>query len=684
MLKPQGKLNYQLLIEILLILVISAIAFLPNLTRAGIYRDDWYYVLDRMISGPGVFQEMFSIDRPARGPLFEAYYQLFEIEPLPYHLSSYVWRLSGGLAALYLFKLLWPNQKRAALVMALLFTLFPGYSRLLEGVENQPRILSSFLQTLSIALTLQAIKANRTIPKTLAWAGSILSGWAYIALLDFSIGMEFFRLLCVFLLVSHERQGLPWLNKLWATLHSWALAALIPAVFLFWRLFIFQNERPTTDVGLQLSFLVDAPLRTGLWWLIRLFQSTVNIALLPWAIPAFQGLFGFNEFTIALVVFTAVAAGACLLLAYRLLDKLAPENEEPNPSGIGWQVEAILIGLPGIVIGVLPVIMANRYATLGNYSHYALPASLASAVLAGGLIHAISSRRVRLGVITALVMFSVLSHYSVSLQLIREETVISNFWHQVVWRAPGIQAGTTLVVNYPSVDFGQDVDTVAGPANFLYFPEQTNQIPAIYQLSALEQGEYASKDVLENPEKTYPFRYRTHASVVNYANLLVMTQPTEASCVHVIDSRWPRQNPGESYSILLVGQRSKVERILTDAVPPKPAESIFGPEPAQRWCFYYQKAELALQNDQWEQILALGEEVWAQELRPGDSIEWLPFLQAYAITGDLPHLKSVEKQARRDEFFRKQACQTLHTMHENGYPLQPQVLDEVNRLFCQE
>ena len=34
--------------------------------------------------------------------------------------------------------------------------------------------------------------------------GSILSGWAYIALVDFSFGMEFFRWLCVFLLVTRE------------------------------------------------------------------------------------------------------------------------------------------------------------------------------------------------------------------------------------------------------------------------------------------------------------------------------------------------------------------------------------------------------------------------------------------------------------------------------------------------
>jgi hypothetical protein len=46
------------------------------------------------------------------------------------------------------------------------------------------------------------------------------------------------------------------------------MAALIPLGFLFWRFFLFQNERAATDVGLQLSYLVSSPLLTGMWWLV--------------------------------------------------------------------------------------------------------------------------------------------------------------------------------------------------------------------------------------------------------------------------------------------------------------------------------------------------------------------------------------------------------------------------------
>src|SRR6266540_6081396 len=253
-------------VEITLIFVIAAVTYLPNLSRATIYRDDWYYAMDRMIGGPGVFQEMFRIDRPARGPLFEIYYRLFDIQPLPYHMSSFFWRVLGGLAVLWLFRQLWPHQRLATFMMALFFTLYPGYQRWMEGFENQPRIISSFLEVLSIALTLLAIRTTRRIFKIIAWTSSILLGWAYIALVDFSFGMEAFRFLCVFLLINRGQETRSFGHKTISAIRAWGIAVVIPAGYLFWRLFIFHNERQATDIGLQLSQLVASPFVTGAWW----------------------------------------------------------------------------------------------------------------------------------------------------------------------------------------------------------------------------------------------------------------------------------------------------------------------------------------------------------------------------------------------------------------------------------
>jgi hypothetical protein len=671
-------------VEILLILVIAGVTYLPNLSQATIYRDDWYYTMDRMIGGSGVFQEMFSIDRPVRGPLFEAYYQLFGIQPFPYHMMSFLWRVAGGLAALWLFRQLWPRQRLATFTMALLFVLYPGYLRWMEGFEDQPRILSSFLEALSIGSTLKAISTTRTIHKVFLWAGSILTGWAYIALVDFAFGMEVFRLLCVFVLVNRDQQTLPFVKRSILAIRTWGIASLIPVGFLFWRLFLFHNERQATDVGLQLSSLLASPLLTGLWWLVRLFQSTINVAILAWGSPLFQNLFEISLFEIMIGIVIAGVAVALLLGGSLIIWK--GENDDTDNSDAvpneKWQSEAIWAGLAGVLAGVLPVIIANRYVSFGGYSHYALPASLASVLVIIGITSLISSHNIRFGVVSVLILLAVLTHYAASLRVLHEEQVIANFWQQVVWRAPGIQAGTTLFVSYPSVNYAEDIDAVAGPANFLYFPEQTNQIPALYQLVALPQMDYTTKDVLGGGNKSYG--YRTHVGEIHYDNILVISQSAENACIHVINSQWPRYSENDSDQILLLGQYSKIQRVLTGVSAPRPAEFIFGPGPAhaQAWCYYYQMAELALQEDDWEKIVQIGEKVAQLKLSPNDRIEWAPFLQAYALKGDEKAFKATAIKMDSSPFVRREACRTLLKTQEMGSTFTPQIQSLMDEKVC--
>ena len=672
------------LLEGLLIMMIAAVTYLPNLSQATIYRDDWYYVMDRLIGGPGTYQEMFSIDRPARGPLFEAYFQVFGIQPFPYHMMSFLWRVAGGVAALWLFRQLWPRQRLASFLMALFFVLYPGYLRWMEGFENQPRILSSFLEPLSIALTLQAIRTTRTVPKILLWISSILTGWAYIALVDFSFGMEVFRLLCVFLLVSRDRTTLPFPKRSVLAVRAWVLAALIPAGFLFWRFFIFHNERPVTDVGLQLSYLITSPLFTGMWWLTRLFQSVVNAAILAWGAPTFQNLF---EIGLTNILIGVLLAGVAVLLLLRGTFAIwKAEGDTTNRADAvateRWQSEAIWIGLAGVVAGVLPVVAANRFVNFAGYSHYALPASLAAAVVVVGVISLIYSRNVQFGVASVLVLMAVLTHYTASSRILHEEKVIADFWHQMAWRAPGIRAGTTLVVNYPSVNYAEDVDAVAGPANFIYFPEQTNQIPAVYQLVALPQMDYITKDVLGGGSRSYG--YRTHVGEINYNNILVISQPASNACVHVIDPQWPRYSEGDSDQILLLGGYSNLQNVLTDMTVPRPAEFIFGPEPdhAQVWCYYYQQAEVALQEGNWEEIIRLGDEVAQRKLSPNDRMEWAPFLQAYAFTGNVKAFKTTAIKMDISPFVRKEACRTLLKMQEVGATFASEIRSLMDERLC--
>src|SRR5690349_12950688 len=152
--------------ELVFLLVISAIVYLPNIGHLTYFKDDWYYMYDALIAGAKVFHPMFSIDRPARGYFFEIFFLLFGPEALPYHIGAFIWRALGAIGALWVFNILWPRERKFAFFATLLFAIYPGYFWWISAIEYQPMIASLALQVFSVAFTLKAIQSSSVSAKT--------------------------------------------------------------------------------------------------------------------------------------------------------------------------------------------------------------------------------------------------------------------------------------------------------------------------------------------------------------------------------------------------------------------------------------------------------------------------------------------------------------------------------------
>jgi hypothetical protein len=152
----------------------------------------------------------------------------------------------------------------------------------------------------------------------------------------------------------------------------------------------------------------------------------------------------------------------------------------------------------------------------------------------------------------------------------------------------------------------------------------------------------------------------------------------------VIDAQWPRYSDRDSDQVLLLGEYSNIQTVLPDIITPRPAEFIFGPEPthAHTWCYYYQQAELALQQEDWDKIVELGDQVNELKLTPNDRIEWGPFLQGYAIQGDEKGFKTTAIKIDSSPFVRRQACLTLLKMQELGTTFTPGIQSLMDEKLC--
>ena len=667
------------LAEILFLVFISAVVYLPRIGSLTYFKDEWYFIYDATIAGADVFRAMFSIDRPARGVFFEMYYLLFGPHAFPYHIAGFLWRVVAAVSALWVFGILWPRARRFAFFAALLFVLYPGYSWWISAIEYQPHMASLALEVISIGLTLKAVQVSSRASKIVYMVGAVLSGWAYLALVEYAIGMEGFRFLSVYVLVGRDERLSTIRLKFLAALRAWAWNFIIPLGFIFWRIFIFNNERKATDIGVQLSGLFSAPLQTAFGWFIQFFNSLVNLGALAWVAQFSRFFFGMwsRDMLIALMV-----AGLVLLMVI-LAEKLMGSDEIPrekvsHENAGTLSGEALLLGLSGMIMGILPVVMANRFIDLDGFSYYALPASLAAALSLTGLIYAFVSPSVQRAALYLSIAFASLAHYGISINALDEEHAIERFWWQVSWRVPALRPGTTLVIHYPSGNIGDDGFGVMEAANMIYFPQPSAQIPVHYQISAITLNAGNLQDVLLG--KLYrQSEYRSHSVDFDYGNVLVLSQPSSSSCVHVLDGQQPLISVLDPADVRLAAPSSKIENVIADSKPFVPQSLAFGREPEHGWCYHYEKAELALQVKDWKQVVDLGEEAIRLGLHPEDQSEWLPFLQAYALTGNTQRVKQTAPKINMERSLRLQACDMLTALEA---PVTPELQGLIATLYC--
>ncbi|GAB4402947.1 MAG: hypothetical protein OHK003_30610 [Anaerolineales bacterium] len=662
--------------EILFLLLIPAIVYLPHIGSLTYYKDDWYYIYDGMIGGAKIFHEMFRIDRPARGFFFEWYYALFGPNPLPWHVGAFFWRVFAAIGALWIFNLLWEENRKFNFIAALLFAIYPGYFWWISAIEYQPMIASLALQVFSIAFTLKAIQSTKTAEKTAYGIGSILTGWSYIALVDYAIGMEAFRFMAVYLFFNRGSQDAFW-NRLIAVVKAWAWTLVIPLGFAIWRVFFFTNERKATDIGGQLSVFFANPVAATIDWFFQIYNSLLNLSILAWInqFPPFVQAMRLRD--TGLGIFLAVVVVLLVVFTERQL-KASAESKDRDGNQPRVTKEALMLGGLGMVFGVLPVVMANRYVNISGFSHYGLPASLAAAIFMAGVIEIVSIPHVRTVMLYVVIAFASLSHFGIATNAATEEMALQNFWRQVSWRVPALRSGTTLVIHYPLPGMGDGGAALMEAANVIYFPEFTGDAIVHYPLSGLTLNGENLPGILDATQVNET-GYRSHTYTIDYTNMLVLSQPALNSCVHVIYGASPLISEYDPLDVSLVAERSNIENVIVDAEPATPPVYIFGEEKERGWCHYFQAADLAAQRADWERVAALGDEAIALSFSPEDRVEWLPFLKGYAVTGDAKKLEQLSKRIIGVRSIRLQACEMLSEIEQ---PLTENVRLVVDKDYC--
>ena len=656
------------LLSAMVLLLVAALVYLPLIYRIGYTHDDWYLMASAQAEGAGVFRAIFSVDRPLRAYVMGPAYSLFGQNVLSFNLSAWMFRFLSALAFLWWLRMLWSQCSRWTLLMALLYLIYPGFLSQFNCIDYQSQILSLALAMLSLALTVYVFFQKDILRRAAGTSLAILLGNLYLGLVEYEAGFELVRLLLLFILAGRVVTNLR--ERVVKTIKSWLPYSLIVLGFGFWRIFLFQGDRKATDVDVQFEQVKLYPLQTLYRWAVQVIQDLYDVMVSAWAIPLSQLKDDIQRWGGVLAI---LIVALILFIFTRLREE---RMEEPPP--FQFTREALLLGLLGAIGGLIPIAMVNREVWYPSFSRYALASSVGVSIFLAGLLVKLNGRILRSAVIGVLLLASVLTHHANSVKYAKETAAMRTFWWQVSWRAPQFEKGTTLIANYP-VGAAEEDYFVWGPASLIYYPEKQNPESIQPGLYAVVLNRETITKVLTRQGQKFDNR-KNIFTYKNYRNILILTQPSVDSCVHVIDGRQPEYSSSEWDSIRVAGQYSEIERVLVDETPHAPPTVVFGAEPPRGWCYYYEKADLARQKGDWLEVLRLGEEAFDQGLSPKDAIEWMPFLQAYAAASDIKRLSEIAPKVVADTYIAQQACLIV-----GGMPgLTDSAIETVDSLYCPE
>jgi hypothetical protein len=350
----------------------------------------------------------------------------------------------------------------------------------------------------------------------------------------------------------------------------------------------------------------------------------------------------------------------------------APNRQQAST---GFASEAFGLGVAWVICDLLPITLVSGAVILAKPG-YDLLCAAGAAIFMLGLIVSLSSRPIRAGAIGLLLVSASAAHYANGLRLASQSEELSSFWWQVSWRVPQFKPGATLVVHYPTLE-SINPSSVWGPANLIYYSNYTPLAPLEAPVAALISDHNIVVNILSH-SRAYEDLYPVLKIRPDPANIIVISQPSGGSCVHIMDASHTEYSTTEDLTVRLLGPYSDAGNVIPQSVLKQPPEHPFGAEPLHGWCYYYEKASLARQQGDWDEVLRLEDIVSQQNLRPDDQSEWMPFLQAYALNDNKDKLVRLSRAIWSDEYAARQACGILLAMPGLTEPTR-QVID---RNYC--
>jgi hypothetical protein len=621
----------------LALIVAGILAYGLQIPFLGLYQDDWHFIHYGSAAGARGMLEFLTMDgRPTAAWVYALGYPLLGFSPLPWQVLSLTLRLLTVLLAWRVLQTLFPTRSGTNALASFFFLLYPAFTLQPQAVVYAEHWTAYALFFGSFLLMLRAMQdPKRWLSYT---ALAVLMSALQLFTVEYFVGLELLRPLAIWLMFANANSRNERIKR---TAQTWLPYFLILVLFLYWRTVFLGG------LGLRNNPEGVFSLHTIISTLQNLSADTALVLVTSWfrlVDPTSLELVRARNFLFLAITF--IGGLAAYLYSPSIPEPRQATNSKPSSPAI-FPIAYLIFSLVAFLLGLAPAYAANFVIHLklepwnGRFALAALPgAGMLIALAFEWLISSAAARRVVFAVLIGL-LIGFHNRNAFDFKMSWEKQV--KFYEQLTWRAPYIEPGTALITDQEILGYMGDYPT-SFALNTIY--DTRSLRPSPYWFFAMSENLGTDAQTLTEGTSFSTHKYASTFVGDSKDSLIIVFQPEQNQCLWVIrpqDAAYRGLLP----QIKTAAQVSNLDRIQDrhDEIPTLYNSIV--PENKSAWCFHYERADLARQLGDWKQVLFFWDLAKQGGYSPGHGFEYIPFIQAYAHTGDWKQALALTKQSFR-------------------------------------
>jgi hypothetical protein len=603
---------------------ICLLAYGPLIPFLGFYWDDlpnmWVYHM----FGPQGYISYASNHRPFSAWVFILTTPILGETPLGYHVLALILRWGCAVGVWWTLKQLWPMAVKQVTWVSLLFAIYPGFRELPVATVFNVHLFCMLLTFFSFGGMLWAARHPKHF--WLATILSLLASATSIFTMEYFITLEFLRPVFLWILFNTETAGHK--DAVKKAIISWLPYMAVLVLYGLWRIFIFKFPY-------YVPVLIDS--NQSLFERISSFfpvilNSMTKAGFLAWLNPFMPGEYYLLGRTMLFLFWLIFILGTFVTLLLLLKPKTSDMDvgQPATKKKISWSIQAVMLGVLALFLAGWPLWIAGLEVDLDPLgSRFTLAFILGSALIITGMIDFVPKKYLVKAITVSLLVGLSASWHLQSTNLFRYEwDLFKDMFWQITWRAPALENGTALLANDIPFRYYSD-NSMTAMLNWTFAPENISlEMPYLLDFISVRLGK-GLPDLKAGLPLTQDYSTLSFTGTTDDTIAIFVMPP---SCLRFLDrklddnnQRLPRLS-GRAADISNLGQ-------VHDTGQATPPTNIFGAEPSPDWCYYYEKADLARQFEDWPAIVEYGELAFNLNDNPNEATERLPFIEGYAHLG---------------------------------------------------